>query len=252
MEKKFSAVRISLFSAVAVALLVVTSCKKSDNDNSDIPVAGLVALNLAPDISAGITLSGTNITAIPLGYTNYTGGYFRIYPGSREVQTFNANSGSSVASATYNFEQDKYYSLFVVGANNNYRNVITNDNFDSLSGSSNQAYIRYINAIPDSSHPAVTVTVNGSNVANANAAFASVSEFTAVTPGNVTISVTNGGNINSSRTITTEQRKVYTVLLLGNPASTASADSVHVRYITNGTLDETDAGRSSASSVRSN
>ena len=83
----------------------------------------------------------------------------------------------------YTFEKDKYYSVFVVGANGNYKNVVTQDSYDSLTASSGKAYVRYINAVPDLSAPRVTITSNGSNVSNNIASFGQVSQFIAVTPG---------------------------------------------------------------------
>ena len=111
------------------------------------------------------------------------------------------------------------------------------------------AYVRYINAIPDSSYPIVTVTQGGNNVVNENAAFSTVSRFTAVNPGEVAITVTNNNNIQANRNITLEQRKVYTALLIGVPGSTDTAKAVQIKYIVNGTLsaDSTTQGFSKAS-----
>jgi uncharacterized protein DUF4397 len=234
----FSSRNLFAITSLLMAGLLFTACKKSVNGDSNVPVAGLMAFNLSPDKSVTVAISGNSLTNLPLSYTSYTGDYLAIYPGNRTVESYDYTTGSSIASAPFEFEQKKYYSAFVTGANGNYRNVVVNDNFDSLSASSGQAYIRYINAIPDSSQPAVTISANGSNVISNNAAFASVSDFAAATPGQVSINVSNGGTINVSRTITLEQKKVYTVLLLGIPGSTASSDSIQIRYITNGTLDD--------------
>lgn len=194
-----------------------------------------MAFNLATDKAVSITLSGNPVTNLPLSFTSYTGNYLNIYSGSRLVQSFDYNSNNSLDSSTYNFEPQKFYSLFVTGTNGHYKNVIVNDNYDSLN--TTQAYIRYVNAIPDSSSPNVTITSNGDNVINSAASFATVSNFTAVTPGLVNIQVNNGGTINKSRTITLEQQKAYTVLLAGNPGSTGN-DSLQIRFIVNGTLSE--------------
>ena len=111
-------------------------------------------------------------------------------------------------STEFNFENEKYYSAFVVGVNGNYRNVVTLDNFDSLSSTSGNAYIRYINAITDSvNSPTVTISAGGSNIVNDNAAYASVSEFAAVAPGEVSIAVKNGTAIDANRSITVEAKK---------------------------------------------
>lgn len=243
--------RLRLLAAAGVlTTLAFSACNKLDNDDiPDAPVAGVMAFNLAPDVSqAAIALSGGSLTPTPLAFNSYTGGYLGVYSGEREVQSYNYGVGNTVATSTFTFDQDKYYSIFLVGANNTYRNVVVNDNLEDLSGSG-QAFVRYINAIPDSSRPVVTVNAGGNNVVNDNAAFASVSGFTAVTPGDVTVRVSNGGTIEANRTITLEQGKIYTVLLTGK-AGSAGTDGVQIRYIQNGTVDA-DAGRSASSSGRS-
>jgi len=229
------------------ALLFVGCNKNNDNDQAETPVAGVMAANLATDLPPiGVALSGRALSYSPLMYTSFTGGYLPVYPGNRPVSAYDASTGVSYATANYTFEPEKFYSLFVVGANENYRNVIVNDDFSSLSATNGKAYIRYINAIPDSAQSTVTITANGSNAVNENASFASVSQFVEIEPGTVTIDVSNGSTVAANRTISVEQRKVYTVLLIGDPASTSA--EVQIRYIENGTLDEEDVASARTSS----
>jgi hypothetical protein len=230
-------------------VLLFSACNKSGNENDNTPVSGLMAFNLAPDLSlAGFAISGNNLTPSPLAFNNYTGVYLRIYPGSRSLESYNFSSGAALATTTYNFEASKYYSVFLAGTDSGYQNIIVNDNIDSLTPST-QAFARYVNAIPDASAPTVTITSNGSNVVNDNASFTSVSEFTAINPGPVTINVSNGGTINANRTITLEQGKVYTLLLSGRPGGTGD-NAVQIKYIQNGTVDAS-ADKVSSSSARS-
>lgn len=233
---------------ILLAGVLFTSCKKSNFNTENPDVAGLMAFNLSPDKTVVVGLSNNLLTNSPLAFTNYTGGYLRIYPGERTLVSYDYNTEDSLASTTYIFEAKKYYSAFVVGADDAYQNVIVHDNFDSLSGSSGNAYIRYINAIPGSANASVTITAGGTPV-NSNAAFASVSEFTAVTPGNVTIAVSEGSNINASRTIATEQKKVYTVLLVPGANTT---DPAQIKFIVNGTLDDESGQRVSSSARTAN
>jgi Domain of unknown function (DUF4397) len=222
-----------------------TACNKSNNDNNntDSQVSGLMAFNLVPEKAVSITIGGNRLPGSPLAFNNYTGVYLPVYPGTRTVESFDYSSNTSLASASDSFEIDKYYSVFVVGTTGSYQNVIVNDNFDSLSSSSGQAYIRYINAINGSVNPAVTIS--GSSVNNSNAAFAIVSDFVAVTPGSTIITVNDGSAVNVNRTITTEAKKVYTVLL---SSGATSADPAQIKYITNGTLNEASGQRVSSSS----
>ncbi|MET0392671.1 MAG: DUF4397 domain-containing protein [Chitinophagaceae bacterium] len=246
MKTIFSSFRLPVLAVLTV--FAFSACNKLDDDDiPDAPVSGLMAFNLAPDVSqAAIALSGSSITPSPLAFNSYTGGYLAVYSGDRSIESYNYGLSSSLATSSHTFAENQYYSVFVVGANSNYRHVVVADNLDELSGSG-QAFVRYINAIPDSSRPSVTITAGGSNIVNDNAAFASVSGFVAANAGDATVSVTNGGTINANRTITLEQGKIYTVLLTGIPGT---GDGVQIRYIQNGTVDQ-DAGRSASSSGRS-
>lgn len=217
----------------AVAVLLVSCMKNKGDNNADIPAAGLMALNLAPDQqSVVITLSDNLLNNVPLAYSNYTGGYQNIYIGERPVKSFDYPDSNPLATTQFNFENGKYYSVFVVGANDRYRNVVTVDNIDSLPANSGNAYVRYINAVTDSVNtPVVTI----GSVVNETATYAGVSEFKAVAPGQVTVTAKNGTAIDASRTITVEAGKVYTVLISGVPATTDDT-KVQIRFIQNGTL----------------
>jgi Domain of unknown function (DUF4397) len=240
MKSFFSSIRMALVPAsglLAVAILFSACSKFNDDNNTSTPVSGLMSFNLAPDKAAvGIALGGNNLTNSPLAYTNYSGTYQLIYPGNRAVESYDYLKDSTITSVDYSFTPDKYYSVFVVGANGNYKNVITNDNFDSLTSTTGKAYVRYINAIPDSTRPTVTIASNGSNVINNNASFTDISDFKEVNTGNVEVKVNNNTTINASRTIALEQGKVYTILLVGAPGQTDTTRAVQIKYIANGNV----------------
>lgn len=228
-----------LFVLIALLTLTFSACKKTLDTGTNVSSSGLMAFNLVADKpSLGFAISGNNLTNIPLSYTSYTGAYLPIYPGNREVEAYDFSNDSSIAKATGMFEPNKFYSVFALGNNGTYNNLIVNDNLDKLDSTSSpdKAYVRYINAIPDSSKPTVTVTSGGSDVINNNASFASVSDFVGVTPGDVSFNVSNENTISANRTITLEKGKAYTVLLVGLPATTDTSMAVKIKFIVNGTL----------------
>ena len=240
MKKISNGFRPALLTAGGMLMmaLLFSACKKSlDNGNTAVPVAGLMGFNLSPDKAAvALTISGSRLTNEPLGYTSYTGYYQNIYPGTREIAAYDYYSGDSAfARATGNFETNKLYSAFILGTNGNYRNLIVKDGVDSLLASSGKASVRYINAIADSSKPVVTLTSAGTDISNSNVSYAPVSAFTGVAPGDLVVKVANDSTIAANRTITVEQGKVYTILLVGVPGSTDENKKVQVRFITNGT-----------------
>jgi Domain of unknown function (DUF4397) len=221
---------------VAAGLVVFSACKKSNDTTPNTPVAGVMAFNLATNKPAiGISLSGANLLSSPLPYGGYSGAYLSIFPGNRTVDAFET-VGTAFASTGYTFEEGKYYSVFVSGANGKYNNWIVKDDVDTLKANGQQSYVRYINAIPDSSKPLVSIKSGSNTLFNNTAAYQSASGFVPVTAGELSIAVNNESNISTSRTITLGEKKVYTVLLMGNPAATDTTAKVQVRFIENGGL----------------
>jgi hypothetical protein len=237
----FSRLNIMTMSGLLLFSLLFSACKKGlDNTGTQTPVAGLIAFNLVPDKDAvGVALSGSNFTNSPLSYTNYTGSYRGVYVGNRQVESYDFSSGATLDTTLQVFEPNAYYSVFVAGANGKYKNIVVKDNVDSLSSTTGEAFVRYVNAIPDSTgQPLVTVSSNGTNVFNNSAAFATVSDFKGITPGDVSVKVNNESTINSNRTITLETGKIYTVLLVGIPGATDSTKAVQIKYIQNGSISQ--------------
>jgi hypothetical protein len=230
-----------LLTGFLLMIVLFGACKKTLDTGTRSPVAGLMALNLVPDkASVNITLSGRSLTNFPLVYTDYTGGYLGVYTGTRDVASYDFNSGTMLASTSQLFADSSNYSLFVLGANGNYRNLIVKDNLDSLPSTSGEAFVRYVNAIADSTQqPLVTISSGATNVFSNNAPFATVSDFKGITPGDVSVKVNNESAINSSRTITVEQGKIYTILLVGIPGQADSAKAVQIRFIQNGVVPTT-------------
>jgi hypothetical protein len=179
-----------------------------------------------------VGLSG-NLFGAPLNYGSFTGTYLNVYPGSRQVSSY-GSSNTLLDSLAYIFEPGKYYSVFVVGANNNYKNVVVEDNYDSLTASSGKAYVRYVNAVAGSSSSNVSIGNGEGNVVSTSASFGQVSPFIAVMPGSLNVNVSNETAV--SRTITVEQQKAYTILLMGQPGQTDSTKAVQIRFIQNGTV----------------
>ena len=238
MMKNHISFRRIMASAGAVLLVtaILSACKKNDAVNTRIPAAGLMVFNLAPDKEAvGVALSGNLLSNQPLAYTSFNGTYQNIYTGSREVAAYDFFRDSVFSNSTFNFEDKNYYSLFVTGNNGVYKNITVKDDVDS-SASADKAWIRYINAIPDSSAPVVTITFGGIKVSDAPASFTSVIPFTAVDGGDVNIAVNNGNTISADRTLTLEKGKVYTALLIGLPAQSDSTKKIQIRYIQNGSV----------------
>ncbi len=239
MEKKRNSIWKNQFIyALAAIVFLFAACKKETPVNNT-PVSGLMAINLIPDQPAvDFIMSGSYLTNSPMVYTNYSGTYLSVYSGNRTLALGLANADTTVSSTNYVFEPSKFYSVFAMGANGNYRNLVVNDNIDSLSTNSGLAFVRYVNAVPDSSKAAFTISENGNNLVNADASFGTASDFKSVNPGDIIVTA-SGENYSASRTISVEKDKVYTIMLMGIPQATDTAKAVKIKYILNGTVSPT-------------
>lgn len=236
-NKAFNIFRSKIFYIFLFSAITFSACKKDDTPAP--PTSGLMAFNLIPDSTGPVVfvLNNKSITNTPLSFTNYTGTYVSIYSGTRSLELYESYSrDSALATATFNAEPTKYYSAFAIGANGNYENLVTDDNLDSLPTSTGNAFVRYINAIPDSSDPVVTIVSNGTDKVKENASFGKVSDFTEIAPGDISLNVTNESTISASRTIAVQKDGVYTVLIMGMPGAADTTKAVQIKYILNGTV----------------
>ncbi len=251
MKKYLSVTReiIGVITAVFSAGLLLSSCLKSDDTGTgNTPAAALMAVNLAPDAGAvGFSISGNSLVSAPLAYNSYSGSYRLVFPGTRFVEAYDYYSGVSLATASNLFDTSGYYSVFLLGTTGNFENLIVEDKLDSLEGPG-QAFIRYVNAIPGTENPALTISVNGSQVLQETSGYRAVSGFRAVAPGEAMIRVSNGTTIDTSRSIILEEQNIYTILLTGLPGETGEK-AVQVKYIRNGMITE-ETGRSGTGANR--
>ena len=224
-----------MIAAFLIVAGLLGACNKNDAVSTRIPASGLMVLNLAADKDGiGVALSGNVVNSSPLAYTGFNGKYQNIYTGTREIESFDLRD-SVFSKSTFTFEDSNYYSLFVTGNDGVYTNITVKDDIDS-NATADKAYIRYINAIPDSSAPVVKVTSGGTDVASAPAAFNTVSNFIPVNAGDVNISVANGTTISTDRTFTVENGKIYTALVIGVPGETDDVKKIQIRYVLNGAI----------------
>ncbi|RYE13741.1 MAG: DUF4397 domain-containing protein [Sphingobacteriales bacterium] len=215
---------------IGAAVFALSSCSKDEGITPRQPAAGLMAFNLAPDKpSVGFTLSGAQLTSSGLPYTGYTGQYLAVAPGSRQLASYDAAAGTPILTSTHIFKDSSYNSAFLIGANGFYRHVVTEDRLDTLRPVSGKAWVRYINAIADTTlRP--NVTINGNTE---GAVFGTISNFEPVNAGNLAASISVE---NTSRTITVEENKVYTILFVGITNQTNTALAPQVKFIVNGTV----------------
>jgi len=224
----FASPRLPFF-ALLCSLLMFASCKK-DSMTDRTPAAGFMGFNLAIDKPlVGFSLSGNAVSNTGLEFPAYTGNYLPITTGTRELRAYDFNSNSTIATSNETFADSMYYSAFFIGNNGSYRNLVVQDRYEGVTPVTGKSWVRYVNAIPDSSTSTVTV-----GEATSSAKYGNVSAFEQVNSGNLAVSVKNGSTINASRTIVADENRIYTILLVGLPNQTDTTKNVAIRYIQNG------------------
>ncbi len=239
--KKFNMKKFFLGTMMLAAMtFLFSACMKNDDSQTAIPAGGLMAFNLSTDADGvGLSLDGNNLVSQPLQYTNYTGTYLPVYTGNRTAWAYDFYSGSALTPQTsFTVVDSQYYSLFVVSADSNFKTVVVNDSLTKLSYDAGHAFVRYINAVADSTlQPQVVFTQGGTALLHELADFAHVSAFSKPEAGNLTVAVSGSNGVDVSRTFEVEANKIYTVLLMGKPGETGDK-AVQIKYIVNGTVDD--------------
>jgi len=226
-------IRLSYF-LVAFSLLLITSCKKENSQNDK--ASGLIVYNMITDkAGVGIAINGNNFVPPPLEYTGFSGPYRAVQPGVATIETFDYFNGNVLAQFPAQFKDSAYYSLFAMGNNESYQNVFVEDRLSTLPRGTGNAYIRFVNAIPDPSESNVIVTNSGNVVLNVNGNYGTVSEFQPVLPGNLNVSVVNANHtIDATRSFTVKKDEIYTVLFAGVPLSVDTTRNIKILYNQNG------------------
>lgn len=237
MKKMILNTRSVLAIGLVGLLTIFTACSKNDNKvQPNIDVAGFMAFNLVTDVQGvGVELSGNQVGPI-MPYMGYTGGYVKAFPGERSTDAFAGESHNTLASDTYNYKANQFYSLFVIGTEGDYENVIVNDGLDTLDAQEGKSYFRFINALSNKAELTIKVANDTAEVFSEEADYGVISPFAALDSGSVTVSIEGDNNITKEREVNLEGQKVYTFLIVGDSDSEETEKEVQIRYIENGTL----------------
>ena len=124
-----------------------------------------------------------------------------------------------------------------MGANDVYSNVFVEDKLESIpKDDKTKTFVRFVNAIPDSTSSTVTIVGGANIIFNGLSKYKEVSVFKEIPSGDVRVQIDNESTIDTSRTISLDKGKIYTILLTGIPASTNSDFKVDIKFISNASL----------------
>lgn len=224
-----------LLATFLISSILFTSCKKDKPVH--LPAAGLMVYNLAPDQDAlGIAVDGNSLFNVPLSYLNYSGQYLSLYTGNRTFQSFVFGSQNILATTNARLTDSAYYSLFVVGTNGAYQNIFVEDKIDSLPTNTDNAFVRYINAVTGAQQHEVKINDGTNTIFDEASALGHVSSFKEVTPGNINIEVGSEGITDTTRIISLAKNGIYTVLISGMPDAVDTSAAIKIRFIQNGSI----------------
>ncbi|HRE51983.1 MAG TPA: DUF4397 domain-containing protein [Flavitalea sp.] len=219
---------------IMLTLALGIGCKKTPVEENTKPVAGLMSFNLAPDKSGvRISVSGDVINSQGLNYEQYSTIYQEVEPGHHIIES--ASGGAMMASAGFHFEEDNFYSLFVLGNQGTYSNIIVRDKYENLSDASGKTFLRYVNAIPDSSDLTVTIAATGANISVPGIHYAHVSDFVSLNNGlDVVVRISNGNDVETEGIFNFVNGRVYTVVFTGIPGTGDESKSVKIHSVMTG------------------
>ena len=225
-----------LFSLLFASAILFTSCLKDDDDLPEQDVAGFMGFNLSPDQPAlGYKIDNSILSTNALGFGNYTGSYLPIYEGQRRIEAFNFGTGATLDSLSRAISTDKFYTAFLFGQDGNYRLNVVDDGLEGLQYVADKAYLRLVNGYTDTTLvPSFTYEVADSVVYSENLVYRSVGAFVPVSAGSIDVRVQNGADSLTSRTIAIDAGKIYTILLLIKPETTATTPEI--KFVVNGLL----------------
>lgn len=229
-------IAIPVFAAFLL-ITFFTACNKSV-PTLRTPEAGMMIFNLVADQpSIGVKLGSTPIINASFPYGTYSPGYLSVYPGLKVLSSYVYTNGAVLAADPQQFNDSAYYSLFVMGAGDLYKNVFVTDPIDSLDATAGKAYIRYVNAVVGTDETSVKVNTGGTDVINDLTAMGKVSGFIGVAPGNITVDITNPGDIKgATKDFNVTQNGVYTILLMGMAGSPDTSKAMKISPVFYGNI----------------
>lgn len=214
---KLSLGRIALFMCSAMAF-GLTGCLDSDVDDAPAPtpVAYISFYHGSPDApDFNVIVDDERINSQAFKYSNASS-YIEVTTGSHEIAFTPVTATDAVVDTTFDFKEDKIYSLFTVNRLQDIGLLVVEDSL--IAPGSDKAGVRLINLSPDA--PAVDVTIAGGGAAPvfSNLGFKGNTQFVPVTDGTHAFVVKEAGTENvlvPSTSLTLEPGRNYTLVVRG-------------------------------------
>ncbi|MEQ9438797.1 MAG: DUF4397 domain-containing protein [Cyclobacteriaceae bacterium] len=213
-----------------VVLLGMTSCMEDEGDMEPISVAYVSIFHASPDApDLDVVLDDQPIFNEPLEYTDFAN-YRQFYTGEREL-AFNAYNASNVlADTTFDFQENKVYSVFVINDLADLSTLIVEDKADTPE--SGKALVRFVQLSPDA--PALDFSVGEDSLLFTNQEFKQATDFTEVDADTYALALKTAGEDDTLVSVPDAELisgRIYTVIARGftnTPAGNTNGLSIQI------------------------
>lgn len=211
--------RPGLIVMVAVAILALSSCLKTDNNSYSVQVAAVTLINAAPQSGPLDFISDGNRNYLPALFDYDTVlAYRSAYPGFRVFGVTAHNSNMLLTSQQFYLEPGVAYSLFVTDTLGDLQLAMIKDSLGAQDSS--KAMVRFTNMSQDAPELSLELSPSaGTGEDFAQVAYSQATHFTAITPlDSYTLKLVNtetGKTLASSSGISLLAGKIYTIWAKG-------------------------------------
>jgi hypothetical protein len=148
----------SIFFSIAVMILLVSCLDDDENLVSEpVEVAYVSIYHAAPDApDFDIIVDGRVINSAPFDYSSYSG-YLNFFTGNREIRFAARNADNALIDTTFNFEDEKAYSLFAINRLSKIEALLVEDS--AATPAAGNAMVRFVHLSPDA--PAFDIAIDG-------------------------------------------------------------------------------------------
>lgn len=203
---------------LGLALIVLlASCMDDDEDfvSEPVEVAYVSIYHASPDAPEfDIIVDGRQINRTPFDYSSYSG-YLNFFTGNREI-TFTAyNANNALIDTTFNFQDQKAYSLFAINRLTNIEALLVVDT--ASAPAQGKAMARFVHLSPDA--PAFDVVSDkGEDPLFTGTSFKEASAFQEIDADTYTFTIRNAGEstgVLSAKDVDILPGRYYTIITRG-------------------------------------
>ena len=210
---------ISRFRGVflSMALIILLASCNDDEDfvNEPVEVAYVSIYHASPDApDFDIFVDGRVINQNPFDYSSYSG-YLNFFTGDREIRFAAYNADNALIDTTFNFENQKAYSLFAIDRLDKIEALLVVDSAGSPAAG--KAMVRFVHLAPDAASFDV-YTADSEEALFASQSFREATAFQEIDADTYTFGIRRSGE--SEQILTTEDVDIlpgryYTIITRG-------------------------------------